>query len=464
MEVRTKKVLTIVTLLLVSVAVTLAFIYRWYWRDLPGQYLPFTRPWLYFPPVNDDVLASLKGDQGKGVVLDRPGGFSPCTLQVPPLASPPKPGEKIESVEVARAQKAVGVAFRCGSATPYIAEQNGKIMALVDGELQKPLLDLTMKLYRPSTGTRDWEQGLQSIAFSPDDRFLYVAYTDPTQATRLSEFPMPSEPGGTIDPESERVVLAVAQPHDVHNGGAITFGPDGYLYVGVGDGGLPCGAMNSFAKRRYGKVLRIDPRDPGGDATFGIPPDNPFVGSEDPKAPPPETWVTGVRNPWGIDVDPRDSATWIADVGENVYEEINLVPRAKAGVDLGWPTYEGPKGPREECIYEAEVAQVTELKRDAPTSVHHALYAYEHVPHVAETARCSVSGGELYLGDVYPTLRGKFLFGDLCSSEVLAIGPKDAQPLDLGVRVLLLTDLGVDPYGYIWTTGWEGGVHRLEPR
>ena len=444
-----------------AATLTVAWVYRWYWRDAPARYLPFTRAWLYPSPVDDARLAGLR-DRGRGVVIESSGGFRACERPVEPVA-PATGGHGIEARLVVRAQKAVGVAFRCGSDVPYVAEQNGKILPVIDGELGPPLLDLTMKLFRPPSGTRDWEQGLQAIAFSPDDRYLYVTYTDPEQATRLSEFELPREPRGTIDPADERVVLAVAQPHNVHNGGALEFGPDGYLYVGVGDGGLPCGAMNAFGRRLYGKVLRIDPRaQPEG--SYGIPQDNPFVGAEPATTPRAETWVWGVRNPWGLFVDPRDGAMWIADVGENGWEEINVVRKADSGVDLGWPIFEGPTGPREPCVWEAEAADVTtEPKATRSGPFHEPFHAYRHVPVAEPAARCSVTGGEVYLGSIYPELVDTFLFGDLCSGELLAVATRGGEPIDTGVRIGLLTSIVVDHLGYIWTTGWDGAVHRLEP-
>ena len=193
------------------------------------------------------------------------------------------------------------------------------------------MLDLTGSV---STGG---EQGLLGLAFSPDGGRLYVNYTDPAGDTRIVEYAFAD---GRADPGSARELLIVDQPFANHNGGNLVFGPDGMLWIGLGDGGGgndPQGNAQSLGTL-LGKMLRIDPR-PSGGRPYTVPPDNPFVGTDGARG---EIWAFGLRNPWRYSFDKATGDLWIGDVGQNAREEVDFTPAGSpGGLNYGWPGLEG---------------------------------------------------------------------------------------------------------------------------
>jgi len=323
-----------------------------------------------------------------------------------------------------------------------VTEQAGRVRAVRDGALDpRPVLDLTGQV---STGG---ERGLLGLTFSADGKRLYVDYTGTDGDTRVDEYPM--RPDGTADASRRRAVLGVTQPQSNHNGGDITFGPDGFLYIGLGDGGgggdrgpghAPGGNGQSL-DTLLGKILRIDPRPSVGRA-YTIPPGNPFARGGGR----PEIWAYGLRNPWRFSFDRAGGDLWIGDVGQNEWEEIDRLDAGEGGVNLGWNVFEGTHRYRD---------------GDAPGAVP-PVYEYSH----EATGGCSVTGGYVYRGEAVAHLTGAYLFSDYCTGVVQALVRRtDGRALvhDLGVRAPLLSSFGEDARGELYVISQPDGLFRIDP-
>jgi glucose/arabinose dehydrogenase len=272
------------------------------------------------------------------------------------------------------------------------------------------------------------EQGLLGLALHPDwpDRpRAFIHYSDRNGDTVLAEYTgTATATPPVLDPASERVLLRVDQPFANHNGGQLAFGPDGYLYMALGDGGSGGDPNGNGQNPRtlLGSILRIDV-DIRDSTEYGIPPDNPFADGSDGA---PEVFVYGLRNPWRFSFDPATNALWIGDVGQNAYEEIDrLEPSTAAGANLGWNVMEAShcfNGPI--CPSEGLVLPVAEYGRDQG---------------------CSVTGGYVYRGQAIPDLAGWYLFSDYCSGLLFGV-PSDAEGV-IAPRVLLETGHSVSTFG-----------------
>ncbi|MCP4224604.1 MAG: PQQ-dependent sugar dehydrogenase [Actinomycetia bacterium] len=330
---------------------------------------------------------------------------------------------------------------RPGSPDLWLAERAGRVR-LVERDLdpdagverlrlrQEAVIDLTSQV------TTEVEGGLLGMAFSADGQQLYLHYTDQGGDSVVSEVPMGEE---TADLAQERILLRVEQPYPNHNGGHVTFGPDGMLYIGLGDGGSggdPEGNGQN-TNTLLGAILRIDPA-PNGAKAYTIPADNPFVDTNDGSRP--EIWVWGLRNPWRFSFDAATGNLWIADVGQDEVEEINqLVDQGQGpgrGANLGWNLMEA----NEPFAGAAPAGHV------AP------LYAYRH-----DGGRCSVTGGYVYRGEQVAALDGVYLYSDYCSGGITG--------LQAGVDGLVVADLQLDeePDAVIgFGQGPDGEVYVLE--
>lgn len=319
--------------------------------------------------------------------------------------------------------------------------------------------------YRVSTGQREAdvldldvltrsEQGLLGVALHPafaaNGRF-YVNHTverDGASVTRISEYTGVDQPG------PPRVLLEVEQPYGNHNAGQLAFGPDGYLYVGLGDGGWrddPKGNGQN-PRTRLGSMLRIDVDAEGDGRPYGIPADNPFL---DRPGVPPETWAIGLRNPWRYSFDPEGRLV-VADVGQNTFEEVNVV---SAGDNLGWKVREGRS-----CFPPGEGAGCA--GPDAG-GFQDPVYVYDH------EEGASITGGFVYQGSALPALRGRYVFADFASGRLWAISlPPGAVPLDppvaeataLGRFSILPSTFAQGPAGELFVADYQGGtLYRLAP-
>jgi glucose/arabinose dehydrogenase len=283
-----------------------------------------------------------------------------------------------------------------GSDRIFAVEQGGRVRIIKNRSLlTTPFLDIASKISCCN------EQGLLSVAFPPGyatkNRF-YASYTNTAGDSVISMFQTTSNPD-IADPASEVILLTVDQPFANHNGGLITFGPDGFLYIGFGDGGSegdPSGNGQN-TNTLLGKLLRIDVESTPG--TYRIPPTNPFVGVPNYRG---EIWAMGLRNPWKYAFDRANGNLYIADVGQNQYEEVDFQPaNSSGGQNYGWNVMEGMH------CYNGSTCNMTGLTLP--------LTEYTHGPD------CSVTGGYVYRGPGSPRLQGLYLYGDYCSGTIRSL-------------------------------------------
>lgn len=249
------------------------------------------------------------------------------------------------------------------------------------------------------------ERGLLGLAFHPNyltNGFFYVNYINNNGDTVISRFVTNPPDDNTANPSTEEILLTIAQPYSNHNGGDIAFGSDGYLYIATGDGGSGGDPENRSQNLNslLGKLLRIDVNTASGGNNYGIPSDNPFVGTANARD---EIWAYGLRNPWRFSFDRQTNDIWIADVGQNNIEEINMVPITTAGVNYGWRCYEGNS------------AYNTTGCPDVNT-ITFPVSQYSHSGNGA--FKCSITGGYRYRGTAQSTLSGLYFFADYCSNEI----------------------------------------------
>jgi glucose/arabinose dehydrogenase len=323
----------------------------------------------------------------------------------------------------------------------FVVEQGGRIRVVRGGRvLARPFLDVSREIV--SGG----EQGLLGLAFAPDyarSRRFYVNYTNRSGDTRIVEYRASS--AEVADPASARVLIRQSQPEPNHNGGQLAFGPDGLLYIGLGDGG---GANDQHGARGnaqslgslLGKILRIDPRR---GRPYRVPSSNPFVGRRGAR---PEIYSWGLRNPWRFSFDRRTGDLVIGDVGQNEIEEIDFVRRGRGrGANFGWRPFEGRSR-----IFADE---------DAPG----------HVEPVIEKQHsegyCSVTGGYVVRAPDLPSLRGRYVYGDFCDGRIRSArlrpgGASGDRALDVA-RVRSISSFGEDAAGRIYVTSLDGPVYRL---
>jgi glucose/arabinose dehydrogenase len=333
-----------------------------------------------------------------------------------------------------------------GSGRLFVLERGGRIRIVRDGQVaQAPFLDIADRV------TAGGERGLLGLAFPPgfgsEREEIYVHYSDRSGDTTISSFRVP-DGGDAADPASERVILRVGQPYANHNGGAVVFDADGMLLVALGDGGSG-GDPENRAERLdtlLGKLLRIDVLGaPGGEA-YGIPSDNPFVDRAEAR---PEILHYGLRNPWRMSLDPPTGDLWIADVGQNRWEEVNVARAGERGLDFGWNTLEGRHcfDPPQGCSAEGTRLPVAEYGHDQG---------------------CSVTGGYVYRGESIPALRGAYVFSDYCSGLLFAIyagGPEKQAPVTLLESDLRVSSFGLDEAGELYLVGIGGGeLYRITSR
>ncbi len=334
---------------------------------------------------------------------------------------------------------------RAGDDALFVVEQCGRIARVEpDGEAAT-FLDLGDLI------TCGGEQGLLSMAFAPDHQRsgkLYVDYTDRNGDTRVVEYTRSEDEPRVADPDSARELLLVDQPYTNHNGGLVLFGPDGDLYIGLGDGGSAGDPQRNGQdlSSLLGKILRIDPT-PGGGRPYGIPADNPFVDREGAR---PEIWAYGLRNPWrfSFDAGKAPASLWIGDVGQSALEEIDgPLSHGGAGANLGWSAFEGTERLNED--------------QEAPDAIPPTLV-------YGRDRGCSVTGGYVVRDTDLRSLYGRYLYGDYCQGELRSFIParrggdaRDDRPL--GVDVPALSSFGEDAAGHIYATSLNGPVYRLAP-
>lgn len=342
-----------------------------------------------------------------------PATPTPST-STPPTPTPPTPRPTTREIALELVASGVDRPLHVthagdGSGRLFVVEKTGKIRVIEDSEIaSEPFLDLG--------GRVRWggEQGLLSLAFHPrfsENGFAFVTYTRRDNAVVLARY---HQVGAHLDPASATEILVLPKKETIHNGGTLAFGPDGMLYVSVGDGGGVGDPDNDAQDPQslFGKILRIDV-----DASepYVIPEGNPFGN---------EAWDLGLRNPWKFSFDRDTGDLWIGDVGQREREEIDVHPAGVAApLNFGWPAFEGTKRYREEVGVDGATRPAFE-------------YGHEF--------GCAVAGGFVYRGDAIPALRGAFLYSDLCSGAIHAL---DRGGERWTSSVLLETELAIVSFG-----------------
>jgi len=321
-----------------------------------------------------------------------------------------------------------------GSNRLFVVEQSGRIRIIRNGQVQnQPFLDIQNRV------TSGSERGLLGVAFAPgfnqSGRF-YVNYTGAGGHTVVSMFTVTGDPD-VADAGSEIILLTINQPFANHNGGQLQFGPNGGLFIGVGDGGSGGDPNNNgqSLNTRLGKLLRVDVESAPG--LLNIPGDNPFVDVEGARG---EIWAYGLRNPWRFSFDRENGQVWIADVGQNSFEEVNRSSSFSAGLNYGWRRMEGLQCFEPNCNQSGLTLPVR---------------AYSH------SQGCSVTGGYVYRGGQFDGLRGTYIYGDFCSGRIWGIDPQNQNRLllDSGLRI---TSFGEDEAGEMYVAdGPAGRVYRI---
>ena len=333
-----------------------------------------------------------------------------------------------------------------GSGRLFIVEQVGRVRVLEDGDLlSTPFIDISRSV------SRGGEQGLLGLAFHPSHETngkLYLSYTDLRGTSVIREYRVSSNPN-RVDGSSGRTLLRVSQPYDNHNGGHLAFGPDGLLYIGLGDGGSGGDPGNRAQSLRtlLGKILRIDVNRRTGSLQYGIPSSNPYVGRGGLD----QIWAYGLRNPWRFSFDRTTGDLWIGDVGQGAWEEVDraLASRGRnAGraVNYGWRVMEGAHchRPASGCSRTGKTLPLTE---------------YGH-----SRGRCSVTGGYVYRGAAYPDLVGAYFLGDYCTGEIWFVdraasrGVAPTRALDTGAQI---SSFGEDDAGELYLVDHGGTVYRI---
>jgi glucose/arabinose dehydrogenase len=315
-----------------------------------------------------------------------------------------------------------------GDPALWVLEQPGRVVRLRGGR-RTTTLDLRDRV---KTGA---EQGLLGLAFHPDfatDRRLYLHWSDPEGDTRVAEFRAAA--GGAVDPQPLRELLVQQQPEENHNGGQLGFGPDGRLYLGLGDGG------GAFDPNRTAQDA---------DSLLGK------VVSADVEAPEPRWQVvlTGLRNPWRFSFDTALGEIWVADVGQDEVEEVNrvLLEPDEPPKNLGWSAYEGTR----------EVAEGDDLDREGETIWPVASYGHD------DRGGCSITGGVVYRGAALPELSGRYVYGDFCSAALWSLeGTPEGRAADVRrerARVPQLTHIGTDADGELLFASATGAIYRAVP-
>ena len=331
----------------------------------------------------------------------------------------------------------------------FVVELFGTIRLVTDGKASSEAsLDLTDDL------TTGGNKGLTGLAFHPDfgsNGRVFVMHNNASGATRIVEYAMKADDPDRFDQTSTRLILEINQSGFHHQGGLLEFGPDGYLWVTLGDGGAFADGLevgDPFGNGQdpntlQGTVLRLDV-DSG--SPYAIPPDNPFAdGSEGA----PEVWAYGFRNPWRLAIDPLTGLVFVSDVGHFSWEEINITTLDQSGLNYGWPILEG------DACYKAETCDDAGLTRPRVT--------YDH------SVGCAVIGGPVYRGAAMPELQGTYFYSDYCVGwtrsfrfEAGAVVSERDWTDDLG-SLSNITSFGVDSSGEMYVIQQTGEIYRIDP-
>jgi glucose/arabinose dehydrogenase len=370
------------------------------------------------------------------------GSATVTVSSAPPPPPPPPPGTDVPGLQ----QIASGLKFPTGIVSPpgdtrlFVLLKAGPIRIIKDGNLlPAPFIDLTAKVSSPAG-----EQGLLGLAFPPDyatSGRLYVHYNDKSNTNRVSALRVSADPD-QADPGSESEVLAFPQPGVAHNGGQLAFGPDGMLYVGLGDGDDSDHGRGQSLADPFANIMRIDVST----APYTVPPDNPFVGTAGAR---PEIWSYGFRNPWRFSFDRVTGDLYVGDVGESDWEEIDYASAAGGngkGLNYGWDLMQGMH-----CF---------RIRDCDPTGLTPPVLEYSHAE------GCAVVSGFVYRGTAMPSLQGTYFYADYCSGWVRSLKIVGGVPTEQREWPDLkpggqITSLGEDSAGELYIVTQQGGVYKI---
>jgi glucose/arabinose dehydrogenase len=402
------------------------------------------------------ALLVLYGGLVLSLVLSACGSSSAAIRHTPTATTPAAtttPGTPVEAGDVHLRQVAQGlsapvhITYAPGQADRlYVVEQRGRIMVVgMDGAVRaQPFLDIRQLVLADAP-----ERGLLSVAFHPGyarNGSIFVDYTGAGGTVTVARYHVSQGDPYRADPASARTILSVSHPVMNHNGGLLLFGRDGFLYMGIGDGGAGNSANGQRKSTLLGKILRIDVNHTSSGQQYAIPSDNPFVNQAGVRS---EIWTYGLRNPWRFSFDRATGDLFIGDVGQNEIEEVDYQPAAsKGGQNFGWAIYEG-----DSCYAGGSACSAGGLA--GPVA------EYTHV-----NGNCTVVGGYVYRGKHYPALAGTYFFGDYCSGKIWAFAAADAQDGHATARQVLDTDLqissfGEDAAGELYVVSLDGRIYRV---
>ena len=388
---------------------------------------------------------------------------APTAPPLPPIAATPLPSLNLQPILGGYEPQSPTNLIQTPGGRLLVTEQPGRILIFDPSQPENPpavFMDL-----RDQVSDRGWEEGLLGIALSPDfaqTGHFYVHYSaanprrsvisrftanPPRDSADLAPFILSLSQDA--DPATELPILQVPQPYPNHNGGQIAFGPDGYLYIALGDGGAGGDPQNNGQdpSTLLGAILRLDVAQAAPQQPYAIPPDNPFAADHPDNQNPdarPEIWAYGLRNPWRFSFDRQTGQLWAGDVGQDRHEEIDIItPRG----NYGWNILEGAQcfNPRQDCQREGTI----------PPIWHYPLTG----------GACSVIGGYIYRGAAIPQLSGVYLFADFCNGQIHGLRPNapeiSAQLLiETGLRI---TSFAQDNHGELYILSQNSGIYLLTP-
>ena len=346
----------------------------------------------------------------------------------------------------------------------YVVEQAGRIIVIENGEkLKRPFLDIKKQVVNPNRPGD--ERGLLGFAFHPNhtkNGKFYINYMNNDGYTVVSEFTVKNKQ--RANHSSERILFDLKQPFSNHNGGHMAFGPDGYLYISIGDGGKSGDPNNAGQDLNtiFGKVIRIDVNQ----TPYGIPKSNPYYGQENKRG---EIWAWGLRNVWRFSFDRKNGDIFYGDVGQNKWEEINYEPaKSKGGVNYGWRIMEARHcyNPEDNCNESGLTQPILEYPNDA--NYMRTLTGMDQ----PDVDGCSVTGGYVYRGKQIKGLQGTYLFGDYCSGNVWSFKVENGKAVEFqnrteeinlaeGEFTNYISSFGEDADGELYIIDYNGGVYKI---
>ena len=350
-------------------------------------------------------------------------------------------------------------AMKDQSDTLFIIEQAGRIQTIINGRKSDPLLDIRERVHQPKMPGD--ERGLLSMALHPhfrDNGKFYVNYVNRENMTIISTFKLED---GHLIADGEEIILSIKQPYSNHNGGQVAFGPDGYLYIGLGDGGY-AGDPESNGQNTHtllGTILRLDV---DRDKPYSIPLDNPFYNHNEARQ---EIYCYGLRNPWRFSFDRDTGDLYIGDVGQSSWEEIDYLPfNHSTGANFGWNQMEGfhcyPSG--EDCEKDNLTFPIFEYPNNA--NYIKTLIGWEQ----NDAKGCSVTGGYVYRGSSIPELNGKYIFGDYCTGKIWSLQVSQGQAVNYtqwnisGItNDFYLSSFGEDGNGELYLLNHTGDIYKI---